>query len=157
MTCALVEVSYSELRNLIQEASAANAFLPLKGDEEPFLHSMGRLEGLPDHHFLLFLMDQAEEIGFAVMLPHAEAGVLAIGPLYVGQQYQGQGLGRVLLEEVISWARIREVSGLFAQTWGANTRSRRLLEGAGFEFLQEVPGMRVNGDSTVQYLLDMGC
>ncbi len=140
---------------MIQEAKAVRAFLPFKGNREPFLDSMGQMEGLADCHFFLFLSDQSEPIGFAVILPHKEERVVSIGPVYVREQFQGQGLGRRLIEGLVEWAKIKGVRALFTQTWGGNTRARRLLENLGFQFLREKPDTRVNGDSTVQYLLEI--
>ena len=140
---------------MIQEAKSARAFLPFKDDREPFLDSMGQMEGLADYHFFLLLKDLSEPIGFAVILPHKEEKVVSIGPLYVREQVQGRGLGRRLIEGLIEWAKTKEVRALFTQTWGGNTRARRLLEDLGFQFLREKPDTRVNGDSTVQYLLEI--
>ena len=151
----LAEGAYSELVDLIQEAKAARAFLPFKGDREPFLDSMGQREGFADYHFFLFLKDQSEPVGFAAILPHKEEKAVSIGPLYVREQFQGRGLGRRLIEGMIEWSKIKEIRALFTQTWGDNTRARRLLEDLGFEFLREKSDTRANGDSTVQYLLEM--
>ena len=154
-TYTLAEVAYLELADMIQEAKAARAFLPFKGDREPFLDSMGQMEGFADYHFFLFLRDQSDPVGFAVILPHKEDKVVSIGPVYVREQLQGRGLGRRLIGGLIEWAKAREVKALFTQTWGGNTRARRLLEDLGFQFLREKPDTRVDGDSTVQYLLEV--
>jgi GNAT superfamily N-acetyltransferase len=155
MAYRLVEAEYSDLSDLIREAKGVNAFLPIKEDEEPFLDSMGQFEGLPDHHFFLFREEGSAAVGFAVVLPHREAGVLTIGPVYVSERHRGRGLGGQMLEELITWSRLRGVRGLFTETWGRNDRSRRLLEAAGFRFLGEKPLTRVDGDSTVQYFLEL--
>ncbi len=153
-TCVLVEVAYSALADLIQEAKAVSAFLPLEDDGSSFLDGMGQFEGLPESHFFLFLGGDSEAVGFAAILPHEAEGILSIGPVYVREKYQGRGLGRKLVEEIISWAEDRGSKGLFTQTWGENVRSRRVLERLGFEFLKEKLNTRVNGDSTVQYHLE---
>ena len=97
MTCVLVEVAYSALSDLMKEAMAVGAFLPLKGDEDSFLDSMGQSEGLSGSHFFLFLRRDSEAVGFAALLPHRVEGILSIGPVYVKEKYQGQGLGRRLV------------------------------------------------------------
>jgi GNAT superfamily N-acetyltransferase len=155
MSCVLVEVAYSALSDLIQEAKAMSAFVPLKADESSFLDSMGRLEGFPESHFFLLVRGDSEAVGFAAMLPHEEEETLSIGPVYVREEYQGQGLGRRLVEEIVSWAEDRGGKWLFTQTWGENVGSRRVLEGLGFEFVEEELNTRVNGDSTVQYVLEL--
>lgn len=149
----LREVAYSDLADLIQEAKSLKAFLPSKSDEGAFLDSLRRFEGRSGSHFFLFLQGDAEAVGFATILPYKAAKMLSIGPLYVKKKYQGQGLGKTLVAEVISWAMHRGLKGLFTQTWGENERSRRVFEKLGFEFLGAKPNTRVNGDSTIQYML----
>jgi RimJ/RimL family protein N-acetyltransferase len=153
MMCKLLEVAYSDLSDLIQEAESLKAFLPSKSNEFSFLDSMGKFEGSSGSHFFLFVQGDAETVGFATILPYKADEILSIGPIYVKKKYQGQGLGKTLVEEIISWAMNRGLKGLFTQTWGENERSRRVFEKLGFKFLGEKPDARVNGDSTIQYML----
>lgn len=156
MTCSLKEVTFSDLTDLIREANATEAFLPERGDGESFLYNFLReFEGDRDCHFFALLKDRSQEIGFIVTLPHQEEGTLSIGPLYIGEQYRGMGFGRRLVEELIRWAKAREIRRLFTRTWGGNIHSRRIFEGLLFQLVKEVPDTRINGDSTVQYLLQI--
>jgi RimJ/RimL family protein N-acetyltransferase len=155
MMYRLTEATYSELANLIQEAKEENAFLSLREDTGSFLDVMGQFDGLPDHHFFLYQREKTDAVGFAVILPHKEEGARSLGPIYVRQRYRGGGFGKQIVEKLIAWSHAKEIRKLFAQTWGSNEKSRRLLEASGFELLQEKPNTRVSGDSTVQYALDL--
>ena len=156
MTYSLQEVTFSDLTGLVQEAIDTKSFLPLKGDEESFLRSLPQLfGGHPDCRFFVLLENQVQEIGFIVVLPHKEERTLSIGPMYIREQCQGMGLGKHLVEGLIRWAKAEGIEWLFTQTWGENTRSRRVFEGLGFQCVGEEPGTRVNGDSTVKYLLQI--
>lgn len=89
--CSLREVTFSDLTGLVREAVRSGAFLPLKGDAEPFLLSLPRLfEGHPDYHLFVLGAAAAKAVGFFVTLPHKEAGTVSIGPLYVRERYRGQ-------------------------------------------------------------------
>jgi hypothetical protein len=59
------------------------------------------------------------------------------------------------MEEARQWAQDREARKLHTATWGQNLRARQLFEGLGFECINEIPDARVNGDSTVEYLLHL--
>jgi L-amino acid N-acyltransferase YncA len=156
MIYSMQEKTFSDLTALVWEAETAQAFLPLRGDEPPVLYNLlKRFEGHQDCHFFALLKEPSQEVGFIVTLPYKREGTLGVGPLYIREQYRGMGLGKRLVQELIRWARARGVKGLFAQTWGENVSSRRIFESLGFQFVGETPDTRINGDSTVQYLLQM--
>jgi L-amino acid N-acyltransferase YncA len=148
----LKEVVYSDLTDLVCEAIETQGFLPLKADEQPFLHVMPRIfEGHPDFHSFVLLEEQSQQAGFIVVLPHQEEHTLSIGPMYISNRYRGKGLGKRLVQELIGWSQVNGVKRLFTQTWGGNVASKRIFEGLGFEYIGEEAKTRVNGDSTVKY------
>jgi GNAT superfamily N-acetyltransferase len=156
VNCSLREVTFSDLAALIREAVRSGAFLPLKGDAEPFLLSMPRLlEGHPDYHLFVLEANEGREVGFVVTLPHKEAGTVSIGPLYVRERYRGRGWGGQMVACLVAWAGSRGITALFAQTWGKNAASRRILEGLGFRCVGEAADTRVDGDSTIKYRLQI--
>ena len=151
----LKEVKYTSLIEMIYEAKRNNAFIPLKDDDEIFLDYMKQLEGTKGCHFFTFHQIDSQTVGFATILPHKDEKILSIGPIYIMKDFQGQGLGRKLVVELISWAKRSGLKGLFTKTWGENIRSRSIFEGLGFKFKKEKLNDRVNGDSSVHYFLSL--
>lgn len=149
----LKEAKYSRLSELIDEARLLKAFLPSKNDELLFIDRVQKFERCPGYHFFSYLNNDSEIVGFAMILPYKEKDIRSIGPIYVRKSFQGKGLGKKLVQEVVSWAKRQKLKGLFTQTWGENIRSRRVFEQLGFVLQKEIPDKRVNGDSTIHYLL----
>lgn len=68
--------------------------------------------------------------GYSVLsVAAAEAHILN---LCVAPEWQGQGIGRILLTRVIQLARYHRVKGIFLEVRPSNTAARRLYEKAGF-------------------------
>ena len=145
-------VEYSALDDLIKEAKDSNAFLPSKDDEGIiFLEEMERIESC---HFLLY-KDELYQAGFAVLLPYSEPDMMSIGPTYIKKEFQGHGIGKSLVKDLITYSNEAGLKGLYTKTWGKNKPSRRIFESLGFECVGEKPKARINGDSTVKYFLEL--
>ncbi len=147
------ESKYTDLFELIDEAKKLNAFVQSKEDKMIFLDCMKELENISECYFFLYIKDNSVPIGFAIILPYKDNKILSIGPIYIKEKFQGQGLGKQLVEELIFWAKNNRKIGLFTKTWGENIRSRKIFVELGFSFLKEEKNVRMNGDSTIQYLI----
>jgi len=155
MTYSLQETSFAELTDLVDETINIDAFVQRRDDSDgPFLRAIPELVGNhPDLHCFAVSTDQARKVGYVIVLPHPREATLTIGPLYVSEQYRGAGLGRRLVTAAVEWARAAGARELEVATWGRNARARKLFEHLGFQLVGEIPDARVNGDSTVEYLL----
>ena len=155
MTYSLQEVVFSNLRELVDETINTGAFIERRDDAGgPFLRAIPEIFGdEPDFRCLAVLADGDKPVGYVTILPREDSGALDIGPLYVGTQYRGRGLGRRLMEGALDYARGEGVKKIHTATWGENRRVQRLFESLGFERIREIPDTRINGDSTVEYVL----
>jgi ribosomal protein S18 acetylase RimI-like enzyme len=88
-------------------------------------------------------------------LPGQSDGILVIGPTFITKRCRGRGLGKYMLQRLVDRARGWHVSRLVFETWGKNVAARRLVESLGFRFVAEELNTRVNGDSTVTYVLEL--
>jgi ribosomal protein S18 acetylase RimI-like enzyme len=157
-TYRLREVAYAELTALVDECVNTQAFLPRIDDETPFILGLPEIfGGHPDFHCFALTMLDGRMAAFVVVLPPVDgaAGTLVIGPMYVGAAHRGHGLGRRLVAETVAWARARGVRRLLVETWGRNDRARRIFEALGFMCVAEELDTRVDGDSTVSYMLEL--
>ena len=152
----LKEVRVAQAADLIQMADTEQVFLADADSPnfsvEKFLLSQ---ETLPDFHFFVETSSQGERLGFISLLPHKTKGTISIGPMYVRKEYRGRGVGKLLVEQVVAWARENKFKKVFTKTWGQNQGSRKIFESLNFKQTKETLGARVNGDSTVTYELPL--
>lgn len=153
----LVQTAIDDINDVLREVDETGAFLHSR-DEPDFSTAafLREFEGAPG--FALFAwLEQGQVAGFISLLPDEECDTLSVGPMYVSPVFQGRGIGGAQFRAVVAWARERGIRRLWVRTWGGNVRARRVFERAGFSLDHEIPNHRVNGDSTVYYLLDIDC
>jgi RimJ/RimL family protein N-acetyltransferase len=145
------EMTSEQIQHIVDEADKEGRFLPQK--EEPnFKVSELFKYFMNNKDFYIFAFMEGTHItGFISILPTNEENTLSIGPMYISQRYQGHGLGKKQVIEVIKWAKDKNIKKLYTKTWGQNFRSRRIFESLGFTFVTEISCARINGDSTVKY------
>lgn len=146
------EPIFADIEELVEEAEVTQAFVPTRGDESPYLLNLFEyFQQKCECRFFLLLDDQRTKLGFLIFLLHLEDNTVSIGPMFIGQKHQGQGLGIRLVKEAVQWAKAQGADKIFMQTWGQNVRSQRVFERLHFQRIQEIPDTRINGDSTVKY------
>jgi [ribosomal protein S18]-alanine N-acetyltransferase len=102
---------------------------------EPTIYShpwtYGNFKDSLDSGYSAWVMEMAGEIiGYAlVMMVLDEAHLLNVS---VSQHYQGQGLGRALLAQMIAFARQRLATNMFLEVRASNTKAIGLYEAMGF-------------------------
>jgi len=155
MAYSLQEVAFTRLAELVDETINTGAFIERRDDaDEPFLRAIPEILGAdPGFRCFAALEDGDKPVGYVTVFPHDDSGALDIGPLYVRAQYRGRGLGRRLMERALEYARGNDAQEIYTATWGENIRVQRLFESLGFTRIREIPEARINGDSTVEYVL----
>lgn len=156
MTYSFTERQLAEVADVVREADRAGAFLPPK--DEPGFSAYAYLaqeQGEAGFHLFALTDSASRTVGFVTIRPTKRQATSYIGPAYVRDQYRGMGLGKLLFDRLIEWCKAHGVRSLYTNTWGANAATRRIFEGLGFCLVRESPDTRVNGDSTVYYLLDI--
>jgi ribosomal protein S18 acetylase RimI-like enzyme len=81
------------------------------------------------------LEDNGVIVGHSIAEPHRLANLAHVVFLTIAihEGHQGQGLGRILMEHLVSWARAHEKIGKFElQVRSSNVRAIRLYESLGF-------------------------
>lgn len=94
-------------------------------------------------------------IGFISTFPNKTEGRISIGYAYLKQSYRGQGLGFTMRQNLINWIKNAGFKEVFAKTWKANTAMVHLNEKMGFVLQEEVKNDRIDGDSTLKFLLKL--
>lgn len=80
---------------------------------------------------------------------------IAIGPMYVGKVFRGQGLGAEQIDDFIHTYKHQGYTSVFTKTWASNMASRRIFDERGFAVIGHKPRDRANGDDTIVYQLDI--
>ncbi len=100
--------------------------------------SMGQfkeeLAAIPrNRHYLVAQNERTEIVGYAgVFSPDAglDADILT---LTVSPKYRRQGIGRALLDQMITWAKMRKSPAIFLEVREGNVEASPLYESAGFQ------------------------
>lgn len=100
--------------------------------------SMGQfkeeLAAMPrNRYYIVALNDENEIVGYAgAFSPDLglDADVLT---LTVAPKYRRQGIGRALLDQLITWAKMRKAPAIFLEVREGNVEASPLYESAGFE------------------------
>ncbi|MBW8683905.1 GNAT family N-acetyltransferase [Chitinophaga rhizophila] len=87
------------------------------------------------HRFIL-LYDKQRPIGFASYSTTAEAGIYKLQKIYLHSDYQGKGVGKLLLEDIIERVRIENGTTLELDVKRDN-KARFFYEKQGFVITQE--------------------
>lgn len=95
---------------------------------------------------------EGEQLGFASVWPLKKT--LAIGPIYVAENARGLGVAKFLLTHIIKYAGIADYDGVRTQTWSSNIATTTIFPKLGFEVRKIIPGERVDGSDTIQYILN---
>lgn len=109
--------------------------------EAPMTHSLGYFT--VDHQLLAYAI-------FQVIF--TEGHLLNIA---VAKDQQGQGLGRELLEDVLSAMKLRSATSCFLEVRPTNHRARSIYEQRGFVPLMERKAYYPDGESAIVMILDI--
>lgn len=154
----LEPLSVAAISALIEEADQAQAFMPSATKPEQTMSGLlDKFQNDPRFQIFGYAVD-GHAASFIVALSHgADADTLSIGPMYVGADHRGQGLGRRQVVDFIDIARDQGYQQVYTKTWSGNAASRRIFEdpAIGFRHIETVSHDRANGDDSLGYLLDV--
>ncbi len=95
---------------------------------------------------------EGQVLGYAVFRTYEQAVHLL--NIAVDPGCRGQGLGRLLLQEVVRWAQKQHVPWVVLEVRVSNRRAQRFYERFGFRRIQRLPGYYGNEDGWL-YLYDV--
>ena len=118
----------------------------LKENPEAFGSSFEE-ESLMDLDFFKKRLEDKENVTFGVFIEHMLVGILTIRTserlktkhnghlvgMYVDKDHRRQGVGKLLIKEVISFARTRGIINIFLTVTSTNKEAIKLYEHMGFE------------------------
>ncbi len=109
-----------------------------------------------DPNFALYVLEvDGRPVSYISALSHTDSSTIAIGPMYVSKDFRGLGFGLRQVEEFIDMYRTKGYMGIFTRTWGANAASKGVFERLGFSLVGTKSNDRVDGDDTLEYLLQI--
>lgn len=100
--------------------------------------SMGQfkeeLAAMPrNRHYLVAQNGQTKIVGYAGVFSPDEGLDADILTLTVSPKYRRQGIGRTLLDQMITWAKIRKSPAIFLEVREGNIEASPLYDSAGFQ------------------------
>lgn len=101
-----------------------------KKDMEMLLHPVKEI--IRDGGMIFFALDGDDVIGTISMIKHSDE-TYEIAKLGVTEEYQGQAIGRFLIEHAIDWAKAKQASTIILYTIGILEAAVGLYESYGFK------------------------
>jgi GNAT superfamily N-acetyltransferase len=94
-------------------------------------------------------------VSYIVALSGRSDNEIAIGPMYVAESFRGSGLGKRQIMDFIQLYTEQGYESIYTKTWIGNTVSRHSFESTGFIEVDRTDNDRVDGDSTISYVLQI--
>ena len=92
------------------------------------------LAGVPKNRsYIVALHNESEIVGYAGVFSPAHGIDADIHTLTVAEAHRRQGIGRAMLEQLITWAKDRGAPAIFLEVREGNDEASPLYESAGFE------------------------
>jgi RimJ/RimL family protein N-acetyltransferase len=114
----------------IQDEETRQLYFGVAGSQHLITDLMDRVLGEPDEHYFLVAKDRERWIGtihIAINKKAVEFGVI------VHEDYRGQGISNMLMDEAIVWARNRGYTELYMHCLGWNTAIKHLCQKNGLK------------------------
>ncbi|HMH70356.1 MAG TPA: GNAT family N-acetyltransferase [Candidatus Saccharimonadales bacterium] len=150
----LAEFDMAIVEPLLEESQGA--FLPSKKNPDETLYdTLSYFRSDPEFHILGLQENNVPASYIMAISDKKRPNSLAIGPMYVGEEHRGRGLGKKQVEAFIEYAKAKKCTTVFTKTWGNNEASQAIFNALGFEVESIKEDDRADGDSTVNYLLQL--
>jgi len=92
------------------------------------------LAGVPNNRsYIVALHNESEIVGYAGVFSPADGIDADIHTLTVAEAHRRQGIGRAMLDQLISWAKNRGAPAIFLEVREGNDEASPLYVSAGFE------------------------
>lgn len=99
---------------------------------ETYLNELKNL--LSNNHFYQIILEDNEHfVGYLASAETLWKNNLTIVEIFVAPEFQGKGIGKMLLSYAVDFAKKERLVGVVVQTENDNEPARRLYEGGGFQ------------------------
>ncbi|MFA5799549.1 MAG: GNAT family N-acetyltransferase [Candidatus Peribacteraceae bacterium] len=99
---------------------------------EKYLNQLKSLLG-NKHSYQIILEDDGNFVGYLASAETLWSNHLTIIEVFVSPEYQGKGVGKILLSHAIEFAKKEGLAGLIVQTENDNVPAQKLYENRGFQ------------------------
>jgi GNAT superfamily N-acetyltransferase len=129
----------------IQDEETRQLYFGVAGSQHVIKDLMKRIIASPDNHYFLIARDGTRWVGTIHIAVHNK--IVEFG-IIVDEEYRGQGVANLLMEEALVWARNRGYEELYMHCLGWNKPVQHLCHKHGLET------KNMFGDSEVELKLD---
>ena len=140
-----------QLAPLLSESE--HAFLPAKSHPNETASSLIQKFKKDKRYDTFGYIVDNKAISYIIALSGRRDEEIAIGPMYVAEDFRGNGYGKQQIADFIQLFTDREYELIYTKTWSRNTASRHSFESLGFAEIDCEDGDRADGDSTISYAL----
>ena len=151
MKTNLERLTDEQLAPLLVESE--HAFLPTKNNPNETATSLIEKFRNDKRYDTLGYIIGSKAVSYIIALSGRTDSEIAIGPMYVTEDFRGEGLGKQQVANFIQLFTEQGYESIYTKTWLGNAASRYSFESLGFIEVTRKDRDRINGDSTISYKL----
>lgn len=150
----LKECLLENTKQILEFADTEEAFIKSRSDSDKTLYEVMK-DFSNSKVFRIFevINEENKSVGIVSAFPHKDPNTLSLGIMYILPEHRGKGYGKLMIKLFIEYARKEGFKKIYTKTWSSNIASKKVFNKLGFKEISRVENDRVNGDSTVKYLL----
>ncbi|GEM_PF-1820319 len=154
----LKKTNLKKAKEILDFAEKENAFVNSIGEDVQTIYEV--VENFKDKkNFELYeIISENKTVGIISSFPNPKRfddDVISIGAMYVLPGQKGKGFGKNALKLFLQKAKEKGFKKAFTKTWSTNKASNKILKFLGFQKIGRKEKDRVNGDDTIEYLLEL--
>jgi RimJ/RimL family protein N-acetyltransferase len=154
----LKETNLKKAKEILDFAVKEKAFLSSIEEGEKTIYEVVEYFQNGKNFQLFEILNKNQTIGLISSFPNPkrfDETVLSIGAMYILPENRGKGIGKKALKLFLENAKKRGFKKAFTKTWSSNKASNKIFQEVGFKEESRIKNDRINGDDTIEYLLEM--
>ncbi len=96
---------------------------------------------------------EGDTVSYITTLSYQDFNSVSIWPMFVSNKVHGKGIGKKQVLDFINLYKNKGTNAFFTKTWQNNNASIKIFIDLGFKEIKRHPNDRIDGDSTIDYLL----
>lgn len=145
--------SPEKAKQILDFADKEKAFVKSKHDSDKTLYEVMKDFSNSDVFRIFEILNEEKTcVGIITAFPYKDPNTLSLGIMYILPEHRRKGLGKMMVELFIDYAKEKGFNSIYTKTWSSNVSSNKIFNDLGFKEIGREENDRVNGDSTVKYI-----